>query len=302
MGQRFEIHPAAALFPLLEGPELEALKEDILRNGQMKPIELWENQVLDGRNRLLACELAGVAPKVQHIDRLAGTCPIAHVLSANLHRRHLNPSQLAMVGARARKLFDEEARKRRVHHAISVPENFPEARGDARDLAGIAVGVSGRSIDAATSVLKSGAPELVAACDRGELSVSRAAKLAVLPREAQQEVLRTGVKSGRRLLPVPAPRPVFPQPDLGGFKDILARADRLRGDLERQLESLRKALVDFPRLAFAVACANRLDALSSMFAELAQELRSGSESQPRSGLRAAGGLEEQSKKRQPRAM
>lgn len=43
----------------------------------------------------------------------------------------------------------------------SVPENLPEQKGDARDKAGEALQVSGRSVDHAAKVLEQGTPELV---------------------------------------------------------------------------------------------------------------------------------------------
>src|SRR5208337_2880762 len=48
-------HPLANLFPLLEGQDMRALKDDIARNGLQEPIALLNGKILDGRNRFLAC-------------------------------------------------------------------------------------------------------------------------------------------------------------------------------------------------------------------------------------------------------
>jgi hypothetical protein len=58
-----------------------------------------------------------------------------------------------MVGARARAWYEEEAKRRMLKGKVDPPVNFPEGvkKGDARDLAGKAVGVSGKSIDHATA-------------------------------------------------------------------------------------------------------------------------------------------------------
>ena len=57
------VHPVAALFPMLAGDELEELAADIKARGLLQPIVLdAEGRILDGRNRLAACKIAGVEP------------------------------------------------------------------------------------------------------------------------------------------------------------------------------------------------------------------------------------------------
>lgn len=93
-----ELHPLCTLFPRLTGAEFEALKADILANGQREPIVVHESLVLDGGNRYRACVEAGIEPLLKEF---AGADPVAFVLSANLHRRHLTPGQQAAIVASA---------------------------------------------------------------------------------------------------------------------------------------------------------------------------------------------------------
>ena len=105
------VHPAAALFPLMKGPEFGLLVEDIDEHGLREPVVMHQGLVLDGRNRLRACEIAGKEPHFVEWDGVGS--PVAFVLSRNLHRRHLNESQRAMIAAQAKAMFEEEAAERK---------------------------------------------------------------------------------------------------------------------------------------------------------------------------------------------
>ena len=63
-----KFHPAADFFPLLNGKEFEKLKADIEANGLLEPIMVHEDQILDGRNRWLACEDLGIKPDTVEWD------------------------------------------------------------------------------------------------------------------------------------------------------------------------------------------------------------------------------------------
>ena len=93
---KYEIHPFAELFPMMDKEELNELAEDIRANGLRGKITLLDGKILDGRNRYLACGIAEVEPEFCEHN---GGDPLTFVLSANLHRRHLNASQRAMVAA-----------------------------------------------------------------------------------------------------------------------------------------------------------------------------------------------------------
>jgi hypothetical protein len=87
-------HPIAECFPLLPLVELQAMSLDIAKNGLIHPIVIFENKILEGRNRDRACEMAGVKPTY---EQYTGSDPRGYVISVNAMRRDLTKGQRACV-------------------------------------------------------------------------------------------------------------------------------------------------------------------------------------------------------------
>ena len=94
-------HPIAAHFPMMSDDELKTLTADIAAEGLHHPIILFDGMVLDGRNRLLACEAAGIAPRFVDFD---GDDPYAFVWSENAERRNIRQDQKVAI----RLIMDDE--------------------------------------------------------------------------------------------------------------------------------------------------------------------------------------------------
>ena len=117
-----QFHPVADLFPLLTGEPLQELAADIKKNELREPILLDpEGRIIDGRNRYRACNLAGVEPRFVQWEG-QGTLPEV-ALSLNLHRRHLDESQRAMVAAPDGQV-DGKGGHRATRHAHRLPGKF----------------------------------------------------------------------------------------------------------------------------------------------------------------------------------
>lgn len=95
-----KVFPAADLFPMLPADELQQLVDDIAAHGLREAVVVatidGEEMLVDGRNRLAACKMAGVEPTLR---RLNGEDPTAFVVSANINRRHMTKGQRAMAVA-----------------------------------------------------------------------------------------------------------------------------------------------------------------------------------------------------------
>lgn len=179
-GGAVKFHSLAELFPLIEHGDFTKLVDDIKTNGLREPIWLYEDQILDGRNRWRACEAAGVEPAFR---TYTGADPVGFVVSLNLHRRHLTLSQRAALAARLETLKHGGTRQdANLHLEVS--------RARAAEL----LNVSERSVASASKVLEHGAPNLVLAVEQGEVSVSAAADVAELPKEEQREIVARGRK------------------------------------------------------------------------------------------------------------
>jgi hypothetical protein len=169
----FEFHPLANVLPLLEGAEFDRLVDDIREHGLHNDITIYQGRILDGRNRERACHAAKVKPRY---TEYTGDDPAAFVLSQNLARRHLGPSERAMVAARMANLKWGQ-RADRVEGSIDL------------STAARLVGVSEPSVKRAKVVLEHGTPELQQAVEQGRVAVHEAAQAAKHPQEAQADFL-----------------------------------------------------------------------------------------------------------------
>lgn len=107
-GTRYKFHPIAAIFPLMDDDALWELRDDIVAHGLRQPIILFEDMILDGRNRATACRVAGIEPRFEKFEGNAAEA-IEFVWSENRQRRHLDKSQLAMAEAERAAKVEEYA-------------------------------------------------------------------------------------------------------------------------------------------------------------------------------------------------
>lgn len=108
---KVKIHPAADLFPMMNEAGIKDLAEDIKANGLLHPIEFWEGQLIDGRHRLKACEIAGVEPIEVDVTGSGGD-PYAYAISNKMRRHHLTKSQLALAAAKLKPIYARLAKEK----------------------------------------------------------------------------------------------------------------------------------------------------------------------------------------------
>lgn len=172
----YALHPLCETLPDMPADQFRRLVDDIKANGLRHAIVLYEGKILDGRHRYRACDEAGITARFESFD---GTDPLAFVLSENLARRHLSESQRAMVAAKLANLGQGQPKKDANLHLSSV------TRTQASDL----LGVSKRSVAAATEIKRKGIPALVQKVESGAITIHEAEKIAELGREAQTNLV-----------------------------------------------------------------------------------------------------------------
>lgn len=236
-----QIHPAAAVFPMLDDDDLAALAADIRANGLMHPIVLNDDGVLiDGRNRLAACRLAGVEPTFATYDP---PDLLAFIVSENVNRRHMGQGAKAMAVTQAIR----EQEKNRGHHGVSQ-----------RHLRSL-VGVGEQAMERASIVHKY-APDLVNRVIAGE-SLDDAYVVAVNRKQQGDQDART-LRQIRRDFPSLAeqvdrgeltiPEAEVVSQALHRKRQILLEVERINATVELRMERLDRELDISPARALAL--------------------------------------------------
>jgi protein gp37 len=161
-------HPLSAAFPPMSAPAYAEFRADIAANGvHHSTITIFEDRVLEGWHRYCACGETGRSAELR-FDQFPGDAVAAlrFVISANMHRRHLNESQRGIIAAKLIMTADQGVKLRVA--AVSEQAN-----------------VSEKTITDATQVVGSGNAELLARVEAGEVAVSRAAKEVRATKRAQ---------------------------------------------------------------------------------------------------------------------
>jgi len=171
-----KVHPVAKLFPSLSATELNEMAESIRKEGLLNPCVRQGDTLLDGRNRLAACKLAGVEPR---FVEYTGGSPVAFIIGANLARRHLDKGQKIALALEIEPHFAEEAeqiRRKKISESRrgETVENVPPSQ-KSRDQAAAAVGVSGKLVSAAKAIREAD-PVRFEKVKQGKLSVAKAKK------------------------------------------------------------------------------------------------------------------------------
>jgi hypothetical protein len=192
--QAYSFHPLCKLFPPLPPDELQALADDIKQNGLRHPVLLHEGKVIDGKNRLEACQIAGVQPVCEEWDGQGSL--LDFVVLANLRRRHLTSAQLAALAVDLKPLYEKQAKERQrlsAGRGAKGDKASPAEKGKSSAHVAKVCGTNPRYVEIAEKIKKS-KPTLLEQVRRGEMGLLEAHRAIKVPGKARATPLTpTGV-------------------------------------------------------------------------------------------------------------
>lgn len=133
----YRAHRIAAKYQILGAVAMKRLADDIASNGQIAPCLVWGALLVDGRNRWRACELAGIAPRVEFRE-FSSDMECASWIKSNNERRDMSEGARVMLAADPDfiAVYAYEAKKRQISNlrqgSAPVPANWQE-RGEPED-------------------------------------------------------------------------------------------------------------------------------------------------------------------------
>jgi hypothetical protein len=200
-----EIHPAASLFPLLEGTRFQSLVDSIQVHGVQNPIVCSGNVVLDGRNRLRAVEKLRNDGHQIDLPAVQWGCgdkcmtETEWITAQNLDRRHLSEDAYVAAQAALNRILRKEAKGRQANglnrngRSVVNTKTGSRQKRDAkamheRSTVGQVAKKSGTSRHKAAQAVK----------------LDRAVEAGVIPEEVQKEVIAGKKKLRDAVKQVPA--------------------------------------------------------------------------------------------------
>ena len=267
----YRVHPIASMFPLIEGRAFDDLVEDIREHGLREPVVVDDDGVLlDGRNRVRACEAAGVEITE---DVHGGSDVAGFIVSHNLHRRHLTDAQRALIAARMANLqrgdFNQGGR---VGTPIGGPDPEPAVtRSTAKDLMQVSEG----SLHRAKVITDKAIPEVADMAGQGQVSLDAGMRVAQLPPHEQERFVAdvAAGRSVREAAPKQERREPKPKP-AGDSRLSRPQPPKYGGNRKKHAAVIDSIAVSLSGLAMAADDITDLDAsvTSEEAARLADDL------------------------------
>jgi transcriptional regulator with XRE-family HTH domain len=177
--------------------EHEALERSLLTEGCREALILWRDVLIDGHNRYAICTLHGIPFRTVQNDKFDSIEDVKlWMIDNQLARRSVTDFQRGLMALRKKEILAARV-VQKTDEALQTEED--QAAGfsppwNTREEVARAARVSANTISQIERIQKAAAPELVEAVRSGTISISSAANVASLPREAQVAAVAGGRK------------------------------------------------------------------------------------------------------------
>lgn len=235
-----QFHPIADCFPMLGESDFRELKEDIRKHGQLAKVLIFEEKILDGRNRYRAIRELGMEPMMAVFPGTYAEA-VDMVVSLNLRRRHMDREEIRIAAGRLATL---ESKK-----SFSVSR---ETETLSRSEVAASMGLSEMEVAKAVTIEKKAAPEVKEAYHKREITQGQAFEYAQHAPEKQRELVeqKATIREAKAERKVKSPAMVVLDEVLekmGIFLDMMKSARSGADDIDgwnRRIDRLVKKLED----------------------------------------------------------
>jgi len=171
----YELDEVVKILPEMDAKSFDSLLEDMKIHGQLEPVWIYADKIIDGRHRQKACKILNIELKTQEWNGEGSLEEF--VLGLNVNRRHLTVGQKALAAYKKSIKLGEEAKQRQrasggdrrssgykesVVHGLEQPKRLPPAI----ELAARALGVSKQCVADIRQIAME-APEMIKEIEAG---------------------------------------------------------------------------------------------------------------------------------------
>jgi hypothetical protein len=177
--------------------EHEALERSLLTEGCREALILWQDVLIDGHNRYAICSQHGIPFRTVQNDGFESIEDVKlWMIDNQLARRSVTDFQRGLMALRKKEILAARVvQKSDDDLQTEADQSVPFAPPwNTRQEVARAARVSANTISQIERIQKAAAPELVDAVRSGAISISSAANVASLPREAQVAAVAGGKK------------------------------------------------------------------------------------------------------------
>src|SRR5690554_773132 len=183
----------------LSTDEFDRLEKNIIENGCLDPIQLWNGFIVDGHNRNFICNKHNIEFRTVSLAFDSKDDVMLHIINNQLGRRNLSDLDKAALLARKEPILKIKAKENQLsglkQNQNTVLDNLPkrEKINVRKDMAQ-ELGVSDKTYGELKTINEKGTEDLKQAVRDRKIAAYKAVKIAKLPKEEQPEQIKSMIE------------------------------------------------------------------------------------------------------------